>query len=291
LEYITLPCVKGQLLSGIAEGTMSLAESSALQSFAAELRAHRQSSGWTQVQLGERIGYSGSFVSDVERCERSPALDFARACDREFGLPGTFERWHELTNREAYPAFFAPVIPFEREALRIHGWELGAIPGLLQTDDYARSVIKARWPADGEAAIDRTVAGRVERQEILTRERPPLLWYVLHEGVLRHVIGSPTIMAQQLDKLIKAAESPGIILQILPFSASDHAGVEGPIVIYERPGNPPVAYTECYGGGRIVEAQDEVADLTMVMGMLRAAALPVRESASLLLKIRSELDD
>lgn len=270
---------------------MSLAESSALQSFAAELRAQRKRAGWTQVQLADRIGFSGSFVSDVERCERSPALDFARACDREFGLPGTFERWHELTNREAYPAFFAPVIPFEREAVRIHGWALAAVPGLLQTEDYARAVIRARWPTDGEAAIDRTVTGRMERQEIFTRERPPLLWYVLHESVLRHVIGSREIMAEQLDKLITAARTAGIILQVLPYTAHDHAGVEGPIVIYERSGNPPVAYTECYGGGRIVEAQDEVADLTTVLGMLRAAANPVRESATLMQEIRSELDD
>lgn len=270
---------------------MSEAKSSAVASFAAELRAQRTRAGWTQVELGDRIGYSGSFISDVERCARAPALDFARSCDREFGLPGTFERWHELTNREAYPAFFAPVIPFEREAVRIHGWELGAVPGLLQTDDYARAVIRARWPADGDAAIDRTVTGRVERQEILTREHPPLLWYVLHEGVLRHVIGSRAIMGEQLDKLLKTADAPGIILQVLPFIAHDHAGVEGPIVIYERPGNPPVAYTECYGGGRIVESQDEVADLTTVMGMLRAAALPVRESVALMRQIRSELDD
>jgi transcriptional regulator with XRE-family HTH domain len=100
--------------------------------FASELRAQRQAREWTQAVLGSKIGYSASFVSDVERCERTPRLDFAQACDREMGLPGSFARLHELIRRAAYPAWFNPVIPFEAKAVRIHGRELGAVPGLLR---------------------------------------------------------------------------------------------------------------------------------------------------------------
>jgi Domain of unknown function (DUF5753) len=75
------------------------------------------------------------------------------------------------------------------------------VPGLLQTEDYARAVISAGKPRDGSAAIDRAVSARLERQAILARENPPMLWQVLHEGVLRHVVGSPAIMRAQLDKL------------------------------------------------------------------------------------------
>ena len=97
-------------------------------------------------------------------------------------------------------------------------------------------------------------------------------------------------MGEQVGKLIKAAEAPGIVLQVLPFTANDHAGIEGPIWIFERPGGPAIGYSECYGGGRLIEGQDEVTDLTMVMGMLRAAALPPRESLHLMRAIRRDLD-
>lgn len=272
-----------------AEFSATDAESSATGLFAAELRAQRGRLGWTQVQLGQRIGYSGSFVSDVERGARLASLDFAQRCDREMGLPGTLERLHEITRREAYPSWFYPVIPFEVAASRIHGWELGAVPGLLQTERYARSVIQARRPQADDAAIERTVTARLERQVILSRDNPPLFWCVLHEGLLRHVVGDREIMGEQLDKLVKSASMPGVVLQVLPFTAHDHAGVEGPIVIYESPSTPTVAYTECYGGGRIVEAYDEVADLMTVVGMLRAAALSPRDSVAFMKEIGREL--
>jgi transcriptional regulator with XRE-family HTH domain len=269
---------------------MASAETGGTTSFAAELKAQRAARAWTQVELGQHIGYSGSFISDVERGERSPSDDFAQRCDVAFEMPGTFARLYGDLRRNAYPPFFAPVVPYEREADKIYGWSLGAVPGLLQTQRYARSVIRAGRPRDDEEPIQRTVEARMERQEILARPRPPLLWCVIHEGIVRHVVGDAEIMAEQVSRLIKAAEDPGIVLQVLPFTAHDHPGTDGPIWIFERPGGPAVAYTECYGGGRLVEGQDEVADLTMLMGMLRAAALSPRESLHLLRAIRRDLD-
>jgi transcriptional regulator with XRE-family HTH domain len=269
---------------------MSDAESSAADYFAAELKAQRAQRGWTQAETGEKIGYSGSYVSDIERGARLATLEIARACDRVFGTPRTFERWYEIAKRAAFPSFFAPVLSFEQEATRIHSWSVGAVPGLLQTERYARSVIQAGRPQADDAAIERTVTARMERQSILSRETAPLLWSVLHEAVLRHVIGDQEIMSEQLDKLITSASLPGTVLQVLPFTAHDHAGVEGPVVIYERPSAASVGYTECHRGGRMVEDSDEVADLFTVMGMLRAAALSPRDSLVLLKEIRRELD-
>ena len=128
--------------------TPSEVKTTSLQAFAVQLRAWRQQAGWTQVELGHQMGYSASLISGVESMDKPPTADFARACDKAFqtpgfaeetGTPGTFMTFYELVAREAYPAFFAPVVPFERDAVRIHGWELGSIPGFLQTEDYARS--------------------------------------------------------------------------------------------------------------------------------------------------------
>jgi hypothetical protein len=182
------------------------------------------------------------------------------------------------------------VVPIEHEADKITGWEIGAVPGLLQTDAYARSVVRARRPRDEEEAIQRTVEARMERQAILTRPKTPMLWYVLAEAVLRHVVGDRDVMAAQLDRLTKAAESPGIVVQVLPYTAHEHAGVEGPVYLFERTGQPTVGYCECFAGGRLVEEESEVSDLATVVAMLRAAALSPRESLALMRHIRRDLD-
>ncbi len=184
---------------------MEPAESSAKKRFGAELKAHRTARGWTQAELGKKLGYSGSFISDVERGDRGASEDFATRCDEAVETPGTFLRLWEDLQREEFPVWFAPIVPIEREATKINGWELGAVPGLLQTEQYARALIRAR-----------------------------------------------------LDKLIKAADTPGYVLQVLSFSAQAHAGIDGHLYLYERLGQPVVAYTECFGGGRLVEDSQEV---------------------------------
>jgi transcriptional regulator with XRE-family HTH domain len=266
-------------------------ETTAFSVFAAELRCWRQRMGWSQVECGEKIAFSASLVGAVETCKRTPTLDFARRLDEVLGTPGTFARLHELIAREAYPSWFAPVIGFEREAVRVHGWEPGVVPGLLQTEGYARAIIRARRPTDSAETIDRTVAARLDRQQILSADRAPMLWCVMAEGVLRQLVGGGAVMAEQLDKLIGLAGAPGVLIQVLPFTAIDHAGVEGPIAIYDFAVAPTVCYTECYGGGRVVEARDEVADLVTVVNMIRASALSPGDSIELTRKIRSEIRD
>jgi transcriptional regulator with XRE-family HTH domain len=274
-------------------------KTSSLAAFAAQLRAWRERAGWTQVELGKKMGYSASLISGVETLDKPPTADFARACDMAFGTPGfagdsgtpgTFMTLYELVAREAYPAFFAPVVPFERQAVRIHGWELGAVPGLLQTGEYARALISVSRPMDSDGAIDRLVTARLDRQAILARENPPVLWYVIDEAVLRRVVGGPTVMGAQLDALIRAAATPGIVIQVLPLT-DDNPGTDGPVSVYEFADAPTVCYTECYAGGRIVEAPVEVVELVTVVSMLRASALPRRESRELIRQIRSEIDD
>ncbi len=265
-----------------------MAETAATR-YADELKAWRAHLALTQKEFANRIGHSLALVAAVEQCLRSPSPTFARACDAACGAPGTFARWQKQVVQESYPSFFAPVVEFEQRAARAHYWDLGAIPGLLQTEAYARAVVQASRPADSPDAIERTVQARLGRQELRSGDRPPMLWYVIDEGVLRHVIGSPDVMAEQLDKLLDSAARPGIMVQVLPFSANDHAGTDGPIAVYDFDGAPSVGYTECHGGGRIIDDQTEVAGLMMVLSMLRAAALPVRESAALIRDVRSEL--
>jgi transcriptional regulator with XRE-family HTH domain len=268
---------------------VSEVKTTSLAAFASQLRSWRQHMGWTQVEAGEKLGYSASLVSGIETSDKTPTSEFAERCDKAFGAPGTFATLRELIAREAWPSYFAPVIDLETSAIRIHEWEMRVVPGLLQTEEYARAVISSGKPRDSSATVDRAVTARLERQAILSRDNPPMLWHVLHEGLLRHVVGSSATMCAQLDKLVEMAREPGVVIQVLPFTASDHPGTDGPILVYDFDGTPSVAYTECNGGGRIVESPDEVGDLAMSLNMIRAAALPRKESVSLIQKIRSEI--
>lgn len=270
---------------------MADAEFNAADYFAEELKAQRTRLGWTQVQTGEKIAYSGSYVSDVERRWRPATLDFAQACDRAFETPGTFERWHDLMKQAVYPAWFSPVIPHETAAARIYGWELGAVPGLLQTEDYARSLIRVSRPQDSDGAVEALVMARMERQAILATDQPPVLWYVLDESVLRRMVGGADVMDAQLEKLITVGSAGGTILQVLPFAAGDQAGADGPITVYESNNAPAVCYTECYRAGRLVDDPGEVADMMMTLNMIRASALSPRDSLEMMRRIRREMHD
>jgi transcriptional regulator with XRE-family HTH domain len=104
-----------------AEETVDAAESSGRTRFGAEFKAQRLAKDWTQVEIGKQLGYSGSFVSDVERGDRGASDDFAKRCDEVFGVPGTFLRLWEDLQREAFPTWFAPIVPIERESAKIAG--------------------------------------------------------------------------------------------------------------------------------------------------------------------------
>jgi transcriptional regulator with XRE-family HTH domain len=231
------------------EDSDSLVKASALAKFAAQLRAWRQRSGWSQAELAEKLLCSDSLVSGVETMNKTPTLDFAKRLDQAFDLPGTFVVLHELISREAWPSYSAPVIDYETRAVRIHEWELRVIPGLLQTEGYARSVITAGKPRLGPDDLDRLVGSRIERQRLLTRDDPPMFWTVLHEGTLRHIVGGRAVMAGQLDKLIDVARLPDVVIQVLPFTASDHPGTDGPISVFDLPTLPPSPIPSATAGG------------------------------------------
>jgi transcriptional regulator with XRE-family HTH domain len=262
-----------EALHRFAEKTMPDAESSALASFAAELRAHRKRLDWTQVVLGDKIGYSGSFVSDVERGARPPALDFAQACDREFDLPGTFERWHDLIRREAYPTWFAPYAEFEATCTRLHNRDTRCFTGLLQTERYARAIISAAHPHWDDARIERDVAMRMDRQAILTSESPVSAWFVIGEAVFHTVFGDREVMRAQIDHVAKLAALPAVTIQVYPFSVPDCPGSDGPVTRFDFEGRPSAGYAEAYEAGRVIESPADLASLEELFDHLRASAL------------------
>jgi transcriptional regulator with XRE-family HTH domain len=278
-------------LQTAAEIPADRAELGAQRDFANELRSWRAQLGLTQVALGDLISYSGSYVSDIERCDRMPTLDLAEACDRKLKLPGTFVRIFRRISLESFPGWFAPVIPFETKATKIQNWDMRSVPGLRQTADYARALMRAQRPNDPDDIIEQAVEARMQRQKIFSREHPPEAWFIIDESALRRVFGSERIMAAQLDKLPETSAQPGMVIQVMPIAAADCSGMAGPMTVYDIPGSPQIGYTEGYKVGRIIEAPGEVAKLVTMFDHLRATALPRQESSRLLAEIRSEYSE
>ena len=265
--------------------------SSLLAFFGAELRRRRGAAGLSQDQLGHAINYSEALVGRVEVGERVPSPDFARRCDDVLSAEGLFAHLRDSMNSDvhAYPTWFWEFVEREREATSIREFNALAVPGLLQTEDYARALFRACKPADSDEEIGQHVAARVERQRILDRPKPPMLWAVVDEGVLRRPVGGPGTFHDQLAHLARVGKRPGIVFQVMPFSAGAHAGLLGEFILLGLAGGHDMAYTESVESARLIEQPDEVAAFNLVFDMIRAVALSPETSLDFLVQVQGEI--
>lgn len=150
--------------------------------------------------------------------------------------------------------------------------------GLLQIEDYARSLISSGRPDLPPDAVERDVAARMERQLVLDRE-DLFAWFVIGEAALRTSYGGPEVMRRQLGRLAEAARHPRITIQVFPFAVQDCPGSQGPVTIFDFADSPSLGYAEGHEAGRIIEASIDMARLGMMFDHLRAGALNPAESA------------
>jgi transcriptional regulator with XRE-family HTH domain len=253
--------------------------------FGQELRRLRTAAKLSQKQLAHRIPMAVSQLSMIETGARPASPDLAAKLDGALGIGTTLVDLLQTLDRAAsqVPRWFRPWVEFEREAEALHIWELSVLPGLLQTEDYARA-LHNREISVRRGQIDELVAARMERQRILERPEPPMLWIVIDEGVLHRPVGSLEVMSSQLKHLIDVAEHPHISLQILPYNAYSVVGLLGAFAIAELPsGVPPVAYVESQpAGNRITERAPEVRKLTFRHSVIRTDAMSRRESLNMI---------
>ena len=156
------------------------------------------------------------------------------------------------------------------------------VPGLLQTEAYARSILSTRMGATPEE-LDEAVVARLERQRILGREHPPELWVILDEAVLRRPVGGPGVMREQLACLTEVARRPNIAIQVIPFGAGAHEGLRGgAFIVADFDGAATIAYQDAASSGQIIEDAADVEALAVTWDTLRLDALPRAASISLI---------
>ncbi|MEV5765710.1 helix-turn-helix transcriptional regulator [Micromonospora sp. NPDC052213] len=259
--------------------------SSMLDHFAEELRLARATSGMSQTALAEALSYSGALVAKVETCDRRPSLDFARRCDTVFGADGRFERIQRRISRETVVPWFRDWAGIEQEASALRWFEPLYVPGLLQTETYARAILVGAglFAAD---EIERQVATRLDRQAVLTRDRPPLLSVVIDEYVLRRRIGGPEVMREQLRHLVKLGGAlPRVRIQVVPLSAGAYAGLDGPFVIGTSPAGDDVVYLDGQRHGQVIDRAEYVRQMVEVWESIRGEALSQQQSLELMAEV------
>jgi transcriptional regulator with XRE-family HTH domain len=259
--------------------------SSVLAFFGSELRRHRTAAGLSQERLGEIVNYTGSLVGQVETARRSPSRDLAERLDSALGTDGALTRLWPLVNRDSHPVWFRGYVQLEKSATRIRSFQPQVVHGLLQTPGYAGALLATLRPDD---LADR-VAARLERQRILDREKPPRLWVTLDEAVLRRVVGGPAIQREQLAHLVRMAARSRIVLQVLPFSAGAHPGVDGALTLLSFADEQDVAYCEGYGSSQLIESSPDVEECDFRYDLVRAAALSPDASVDMIVTVMEEL--
>ncbi|MEU4233752.1 helix-turn-helix transcriptional regulator [Nonomuraea sp. NPDC026600] len=268
-----------------------------LRRLARELRKMREHHGLTPEIAAAQLGWSRSKVSRIEtgRTMASRA-DVAAICDL-YGAgssirAGLIQLAKEVRQRGWWTAysdvFTGSYIGLEDEAAFIHQWEVQLIPGLLQTEDYARTVITALRPAD---EVQRRVMARMARRTLLSRPDPPEFSAVLDEAAIRRTIGGRQVMHEQLQALLISARRTNVTIRVLPYHAGEHPGLEGAFTLlgFSEPLDPDVAYVEGTAGDVYVESTEQVERCKLVFDRICNAALPPDESLRLISELKDDL--
>ncbi|MFF4605819.1 Scr1 family TA system antitoxin-like transcriptional regulator [Streptomyces sp. NPDC001339] len=266
-------------------------DSSPQAAYGARLRSSREARGWKQEGLADQMGYSSSHISAVETGRKIATLRFSRSADRVFGTEGTadtFERqWRELRNGsllEGFPEY----VGYEGRAVEIRLFEVGIIPGLLQTPEYARTLAGGdvqRGAITPEQAEDR-VSFLAERQAALVRPRPPMVLVVMDESCLRHAVGGAKVMEAQLRRLVEVASLPNWVLQVSPFEIGARRAFNLPVNLLTLADRSVVAYAESQARGHLEREATAVLPMLTAYHQLQAEALSQATSVAMIEQVR-----
>ncbi|GLK08697.1 helix-turn-helix domain-containing protein [Streptosporangium carneum] len=238
---------------------------SASERFGRELARHRREAGLSQARLAERLGCSPSLVGHIETGDRNPQIDFAETCDRIFDLSDKqhFVRLCRRISESPFgPQWFLRwVEEIEPQATGLRTWDPLLVPGLLQTEAYARAIFRGHL-AMSEREVEKQVSARMQRRLILDREDPPALWVLIDEWVLHRPIGGAAVMQEQAEHLSTVASRRHVTVQLVPHNTPCTEGLMSGFAIAELADAPITVSVESAATGE-VSAEPEVVSVIM----------------------------
>ncbi|GAB1339049.1 helix-turn-helix transcriptional regulator [Streptomyces sp. E-15] len=265
--------------------------SDSLRTFGAFLQALREHAGLTRAQLAELVRYSKHTVESVELGRRMPDEAFVERAEQALGNTGALRKAARfLTRGEAgLAAWFRRWARLEREAVSLCTYECRLVPGLLQSEAYARAVFEGTIPLRTDEELEQQLAARMERQAMM-RERPRVPFsFIIEEHVFRRRFGDVEVMRELVDHVLERTAPRNVSLQLVPLDAGLHPCLDGPVRILETSEGRRLGYSEGQKNGRLISEPREVSALCQRYETLRSQALSPNASRALLERLRGEL--
>lgn len=266
-----------------------------------ELRSLRERAGLTIDVVADRLDFSSSKVSRIETGHTGASAADVRAMVGLYGLDGQAADAMVQIAREAKAkgwwlqygkVLIGRYVGLEAGASKIYSFEAQLVPGLLQLPDYTRLLIRAARPDLTDEELDDRIRIRDKRRSLIDKDETPIdFWAIIDEAVLHRLVGGPSLMRQQIERLQMVAERPNVTLQVIPYGAGAHAGMDGSFSIleYEDEADPDVVFAENAAGGLFMEKDDDLRRYRFVFDRLQASALSPELSAEFLAKRAKEL--
>ncbi|ARH92090.1 helix-turn-helix domain-containing protein [Streptomyces lydicus] len=262
-------------------------EDSARWVLACELRRLREASGRSLAQLAEETNYDRTYLHRLETGERLSKLPVMEALDAVYGTGELLVRLWRLARLDAFKDRYREFMRYEAKATIIHKYSL-IVPGLLQTEDFARLALSMGPTPMSRDDLEENVAARMSRQELLRCNPSPSVRIILDESVLRRPVLDPLVWHDQLTKIAEAAARPTVTVQVLPFSAGVQRLAGSPLTLLWMADDSAVAYLEGNGSGELVEDPEEVQRYRLSYDRLRDAALSPDNSFALIEQLVKE---
>jgi len=263
--------------------------SPAAQYFSEVLHILRTGRELSQNELGELMAYSGAAVSAVETCAKPATDEFIDAAEKALGAGGLVAAAKKYLRLERYPEHFQGFVQLEQEALSVSSYCAQLIDGLLQTEAYARAVLKCAFPPLEDDEIDQLALARMERKALLERKPRCVVNVVLEEAALRRRVGGREATRAQYEHVLACAQRPNVVIQVMPMDTVEHAGLQGQMKVIETPEQTALVYMEGNGHSTLVSKPDEVGILARRHAMISRQALRPEESVALIEQLAGEL--
>ncbi|MFE9937960.1 helix-turn-helix domain-containing protein [Streptomyces hirsutus] len=264
--------------------------SDSLKTFGEVVKAFRKRAGLTQEQFAPRVQYSVPTVASIEQGRRFPPSDFVKRAEEVLDAFGALRgAARHLSRQPGLASWFRQWARLEEEAVSLYTYECRLVPGLLQTEAYARTLFVNRLPPLGDDQIDAQWAARAERQRLL-RERPNTAFsFILEEHLFLRLTGGGEVTRGLVDHVLALVEQRNVEVQVMPLTQGAHAGLAGPMQLLETAENRWFAYNEGQRGGLFVSESKEISVLQMRYARMRSQALSLNDSVGLLRRMRGAL--
>ncbi|MGW8380990.1 helix-turn-helix transcriptional regulator [Streptomyces sp. ODS28] len=262
-------------------------EESARETLARTLRMLRERAGKSLAQVAEDTAYDKSYLCRLESGERLSKLSLMADLDAYYDTGDLLVRLWRLAQQDTFDDQFKAFMRYESSAVLMYKYVL-AVPGLLQTEGYARAVLSSVPGPVDEGAVEAQVDARMGRQELLRRDPAPNVRVILDEAALRRSAGSPDVWTDQLSHLITMAETRSVVVQVLPFSRGVHHLMNGHLSVLWQSDGSSVAYLEGNRFGELIEDPEQVTFYRLAYDQLRDLALPPTDSVACIERVLEE---